>query len=202
MTADGLCQYEETLMLSTYIQSRTTHPVLVRVGAILMFAALTAVGARLTIELPFTPVPITLQVLAALLAGLVLGPRDGAASQVAYIALITAGLPVDAGGLGAATWMAPSAGYIFGFVAGAALAGWLAEVGARRSVALRFGAALAGVAAIYAVGAAWLTYGFLGGDWAQGWALGIAPFIVVDVAKAVIAAGLAEGVRAGLGRLG
>lgn len=189
-------------MLSTYIQSRSSNPALVRVVAILGFAALTAVGARLTVELPFTPVPITLQVLAVLLAGLALGAKDGAASQVAYLAAFTAGLPVDAGGLGTAAWTRPSAGYLAGFVLGAFVTGLLAEIGDRRSNVLRFGAALAGVAAIYVVGAAWLTYGFLGGDWALGWSQGIAPFIVIDIAKAVVASGLAEGARALLRQLG
>jgi biotin transport system substrate-specific component len=160
------------------------------------------VGARLTLELPFTPVPITLQVLAVLLAGLALGARDGALSQAAYVGAMTAGLPIDAGGLGTAVWARPSAGYLIGFVAGAFVAGWLAEIGDRRSRTIRFVAALGGVAVIYAVGAAWLTYGFLAGDWAQGWLLGVAPFIVVDVAKAIIASALAEGARAALARLG
>jgi biotin transport system substrate-specific component len=189
-------------MLSTYIQSRAGNPALARWAAIVAFAALTALGARLTLELPFTPVPITLQVLAVLLAGLALGAKDGALSQAAYVGAITAGLPIDAGGLGTAVWARPSAGYLVGFIAGAFVAGRLAEVGDQRSRALRFAAALGGVAAIYAVGAAWLTYGFLAGDWAQGWLLGVAPFIVVDVAKAVIASALAAGARAALARLG
>ncbi|HEY4687735.1 MAG TPA: biotin transporter BioY [Anaerolineae bacterium] len=182
-------------MLSTTIQSRTSNLVLVRVVAIVGFAALTALAARITIELPFTPVPITLQVLAVLLAGLMLGATDGALSQMAYVAAITAGLPLDAGGLGTAVWARPSAGYLIGFVAGAFVAGYLAEKGLHRRRALRFVAGMAGVAVIYLVGAAWLTLGFLGGDWIKGWALGVAPFIVVDVVKAVIASGVAEGAR-------
>jgi biotin transport system substrate-specific component len=182
-------------MLSTYLQARSTHPALMRLAGILLFAVLTAIGARLTVTLPFTPVPITLQVLAVLLAGLALGAADDAASQAAYVAAVTAGLPLDAAGLGTEVWATPTAGYLVGFVAGAFVTGLLAEAGARRSGALRVGAALAGVAAIYVGGAAWLTYGYVGGDWAKGWALGVAPFIVVDLAKAVIASALAEGAR-------
>ena len=55
---------------------------------------------------------MTLQVLAVLLAGLVLGPRDGALSQLAYLAAITAGLPLDARALGPAVWLTPDAGYL------------------------------------------------------------------------------------------
>ncbi|HLF24929.1 MAG TPA: biotin transporter BioY [Anaerolineae bacterium] len=182
-------------MLATYIQSRTTNPALIRILTIVGFVALTALCARVTIELAFTPVPITLQVLAVLLAGLALGAKDGAASQVVYVAAITAGLPLDADGLGAAVWARPSAGYLIGFIFGACVAGYLAERGLQRSRALRFMAGLAGVAAIYLVGAAWLTLGFLGGDWSQGWALGVAPFIIVDVVKALIASGVAEGIN-------
>lgn len=185
-------------MLATYIQTRTSNPVLVRIIAIIGFAALTAIGAKISINLQ--PVPITLQVLAVLLAGLTLGAKDGAASQIAYVGAITAGLPLDQGGLGAAVWAKPSAGYLLGFIVGAFVAGYLAEKGMGQNRILRFIAGLVGVVAIYIVGTAWLTYGFLGGDWAKGWQFGIAPFIVVDVAKAVIASGIAEGLRLWLSR--
>jgi biotin transport system substrate-specific component len=186
-------------MLAPYLQTRTSNPALVRGLAIVGFAALTALGARAKIDLQ--PVPITLQVLVVLLAGLSLGAKDGAASQIAYVGAITAGLPLDAGGYGALVWTRPSAGYLVGFIGGAFVAGYLAEQGPRRSQLLRFIAGLAGVAVVYLVGAAWLTLGFLGGDWAKGWAAGVQPFVVVDLAKAVIASALAEGARLWLERL-
>ena len=189
-------------MLLTYIQAHSLNPVRVRVAAIIGFAALTALTARITLYLPGNPVPITLQVMAVLLAGLVLGAKDGALSQILYIATIIAGLPVDANGLGTAAWASPTAGYLIGFVAGAFVAGYLAEQGLHRSRVLRFAAGMAGVAAIYFIGALWLTYGFLGGDWSKGWMLGIAPFIAIDIIKAIIAAMLAEGLRIGLIRSG
>ncbi len=188
-------------MLATQIQTRTAHPALIRALAIATFAAFTALAARLTITLPFTPVPVTLQVLVVLLAGLALGAKDGAASQVAYVAAITAGLPLDARGLGTAVWATPTGGFLLGFVAGAFVAGALAERGLGRNHILRLVAGLAGVAVIYLCGALWLTFGFLGGNLARGWALGVAPFILIDLAKAVIASGLAEGTRLGLRRL-
>lgn len=187
-------------MLATYIQTRTSNPILVRLVAIIGFAALSAIGAKISINLQ--PVPVTLQVLAVLLAGLTLGAKDGAASQIAYVGAIAVGLPLDQGGLGIGVWVRPSAGYLFGFIAGAFVAGYLAEKGMGKNQVLRFMAGLAGVVAIYIVGAAWLTYGFMGGDWAKGWEFGIAPFIVVDIAKAVIASGIAEGLRLWLSRAG
>lgn len=185
-------------MLSTYLQSRTSNPLLVRLLAIVGFAALTALGARLTVDLQ--PVPITLQVLFVLLAGLTLGAKAGAASQAVYVAAITAGLPLDAGGLGTVVWTRPSAGYLLGFIVGAFVAGYLAERGISHNRVWRFIAGLAGVAVIYLVGAAWLTLGYLGGDWANGWTLGVRPFIGVDIAKAILASVLAEGARAWLTR--
>jgi biotin transport system substrate-specific component len=179
-------------MLSVLARTRLSHAVLVRIIAIILFAVLTALTARVTIPLPFTPVPITLQVLAVLLAGLTLGAKDGAASQALYLAAIATGLPLDAGGFGAAVWLKPTAGYLIGFVPGALVAGYLAEKGLGHSRALRFIAGVIGVAVIYLFGAGWLTLALLGGNWAQGWAQGVVPFIGVDLIKAIIASVVAE----------
>lgn len=187
-------------MLSTYIRTRTSNATLARAASIALFAALTALTARITIPLPFTPVPITLQVMVVLLAGLTLGAKDGAFSQIVYIASIALGLPLDANGLGAAAFASPTAGYLIGFIAGAFVAGYLAERGLDRSRALRVLASIAGVGVIYFIGTAWLTQMFLGGDWAKGWALGVAPFIVIDLVKALIASATAEGARVWLNR--
>jgi biotin transport system substrate-specific component len=156
---------------------------------IILFAAFTALTARVTIPLSFTPVPITLQVLAVLLAGLVLGPTAGAASQLTYLAAIAAGLPLDASALGLAALTGPTAGYLIGFAPAAFVTGWLADkLSARR--ASRFAAPLAGTAVIYLVGVAWLAP-TVGGVRAA-WMLGVAPFVLVDVGKALVAAAVAE----------
>jgi len=182
-------------MLQSRIQSRSSNPALVRVATIVLFAALTALTARITIYLPFTPVPMTLQVMIVLLAGLTLGAKDGALSQLAYVAAIALGLPVDANGLGTAAFASPTAGYLVGFIAGAFVAGYLVERGLNRNRAWRFFASLAGVGAIYFIGTAWLTVGCLGGDAAKGFTLGVAPFIVIDLIKAVIASAATAGAR-------
>jgi biotin transport system substrate-specific component len=165
------------------------------VAAIVLFAALTALGARITIPLPFTPVPITLQVMMVLLAGLTLGAKDGALSQIIYVGTILIGLPFDAKGIGAAALIGATAGYLIAFIPAAYVTGWLAEKGAQGKRAWSFAASLVGVGVIYLLGTAWLSIGFLGSDFTLGWALGVAPFIVVDVLKALIAAGCAEGMR-------
>jgi biotin transport system substrate-specific component len=179
-------------MLVTQARTFLSIRTLPRIAVIGAFAALSALSARVTITLPFTPVPVTLQVLAVLLAGMVLGPRDGALSQLAYLAAITAGLPLDARMLGPAVWATPTAGYLIGFVAGAYAAGWVARRARTRLPGAEFLAGAAGIFAIYAVGATWLTLGFLHGDVAKGIAAGVAPFILIDSLKAVLAAGVSE----------
>ncbi len=190
------------MSLSTLAPTRSTWlPLAIGVFGITL---LTALGARWTIDIG--PVPVTLQVLFVLVGGLVLGARAGAASQVAYVAAITAGLPLDAGPYGAAVWGRPSAGYLIGFIAGAFVTGWLRErlttatTPLPRAFVSQVLAGLAGVAVIYAIGASWLTVLFLGGDWSQGWAFGVAPFVLVDTAKAILAAVLALGLGSALRR--
>ena len=158
--------------------------------SVLFFAALTALTARIAIPLPFTPVPVTLQVLAVLLAGLVLGSRAGALAQVAYLAAVASGLPFTAAGSGGpAAFVGPTAGYLLAFAPAAFVAGWIAERRAGAVVALLL-AALTGVAVIYLVGAAWLSV-WLGGDLTKAWRLGVAPFVLIDLLKAAAAAAVA-----------
>lgn len=154
---------------------------------VLFFTMLTALAARITI--PIGPVPITLQTLAVVLSGLVLGARGGAAAQLAYLGLIAIGLPLDAYGLGPAAFFGPTAGYLIGFVPAAYVAGWLAEGLSVQRWWGNFVAAVVGMAMIYAVGASWLAYLT---DWSIAWSAGIAPFILVDLLKALIAASVAE----------
>jgi biotin transport system substrate-specific component len=96
-------------------------------SGIIAFTALTIVGAHISIPLPFTPVPLTLQTLFVLLAGAFLGAAAGAASQIKYMVLGAAGLPVFAGGSagGLARLLGPTGGYLVGFVAASYFLGWL-----------------------------------------------------------------------------
>jgi biotin transport system substrate-specific component len=160
------------------------------VATIAIFAALTALTARITIYLPFSPVPITLQTLAVVLAGLVLGARGGAMSQLAYLGLIAVGLPFDANGVGPAAFFGPTAGYLIGFVPAAFVAGYLAERFSAKSWWGNFAAALVGMLAIYLVGFLWL--GIMIGSMEKAIMVGVLPFIVLDLVKAGIAAGVAE----------
>lgn len=161
-------------------ESLAGAPALRRAIAVLLFAALTAVGARVAIPLPGTPVPFTFQVLTVLLAGFLLGPRLGAASQGAYLLAGISGLPVFAAGGGLPYLLGPTGGYLLAYPAAAALVGWLAW---RSSPSLVKDVAglVAGVAVIHAGGVTWLS-AMAGHEAAL--ALGVVPFLAVDGLKA------------------
>ncbi len=126
-----------------------------------LFAAVMAVSAF--IRIPVGPVPLTLQSAAALTAGYVLGPAGGAASMALYMAVGLAGVPVFAQGGGPMYVLTPTFGYILGFIACAALTGWLAGLNRRGSVPAAYAIMLAGLTAIYIPGVIWLgiTLGWL-----------------------------------------
>ena len=160
-------------------------------------AGLMALSARASFHLPFTPVPVTMQVFTALLCGLVLGSRLGAASQMLYVAAGAAGLPVFADGKGTAAVLGPTGGYIVGFIAAAFLAGLIAErLSSRPTLGASLGAA-AGVVVIYLCGASWLAVWLAAvGERVtigSAWLLGTAPFLGVDCLKAIAAAAIATG---------
>ncbi len=157
-----------------------------RLALIAGFALFTGVAAQVRVPLPFTPVPITLQVLAVILAGLMLGSRDGFLSQLLYVGLVAVGLPLATGGAGGvAPFLGPTAGYLISFPIAAAVVGLLAGDGAGRGRS--FLAAIAGAAIIYVFGATWLGV-TLHLTPAQAVALGVTPFLLVDLGKAVLAA--------------
>ncbi|MEN9730859.1 MAG: Biotin transporter BioY [Actinomycetota bacterium] len=153
--------------------------------------ALTAAAAQLSI--PMWPVPITGQTFAVLLVGAALGTARGAISIALYVLLGAAGLPIFAAGKAGFTF-GPTLGYLFGFIAAAAVVGFFAEREIGRkwfSVALGF---VAANAVIYAFGLPWLAI-FLG---ANSWpndlqstlTAGLYPFIVGDAIKIALASTL------------
>ena len=163
-----------------------------------MFAALTAVmGLIPPITVGILPVPITLQTLAVMLAGALLGPWRGALSQVLLIALVAAGLPLLAGGRGGmGALLGPTGGYIFGWVLGALVIGLItvsfydrARAAWINAVILFAACIVGGVLVVYLMGSGWLSM-TTGMD--IGTALtGNVVFIPGDTAKAVIATAVA-----------
>jgi biotin transport system substrate-specific component len=155
--------------------------------AVVAFAGLTALMAQVRIPLGFTPVPVTGQTFAVLLAGASLGARLGGASQLLYLAAGAVGFPVfTGGGSGVEYFTGATAGYLIGFVLAAALVGRLAERGQDRKVNTAITAFLAGSAVIYTCGALGLMI-TADMDLTTAIARGVAPFVFGDLLKAVAA---------------
>lgn len=161
-----------------------SRPFVIGIG-IVAFILATAAGAYVAIPLPFTAVPITLQPLAVILAGALLGPWAGASAMAGYLALGIGGAPVfSAGHAGLAWLMGPTGGYLIAYPAAAFLVGVIA--GESRNW-LRLGLALAsGVGVIYVGGVTqlWLLTG-------QGMnevlLQGVLPFLPGDLLKVLVA---------------
>lgn len=115
-----------------------------------LFCALTVVGAFVKIPIPH--IPLTLQTLMVMLAGLVLGSRRGALSQILYLVLGLIGLPIFAQGGGPAYILQPSFGFLLGFCAGAYVIGTIAEMGSKLTTSRTFLALIVGQAVIYLLG--------------------------------------------------
>ena len=149
-------------------------------------ALLVALASQIAVPLPGTPVPMTLQPLAVLLAGGLLGPRRGAAAMALYLLAGAAGLPVFTpfGAPGLLRLFGPTGGYLLAFPFAAALVGWIA---ARRPgwAGLLLGP-LAGMAAIHLGGMAQLLV--LTGSLRAAVAAGAAPFVLGDALKVLVAA--------------
>lgn len=162
-------------------------------------AAFTAGMAQIAIKLPFTPVPITLQTLAVIISGMVLGSRWGTLSQLEYVALGLSGVPVFAGGgAGLGHLLGPTGGYLIGFIGAAFASGLIVELWRGKGSFVKFFlAGIAGIIVIYLMGALWLSVWLSLLQQTAGtkailtaWDLGIKPFILPDMLKVVIAAGI------------
>jgi biotin transport system substrate-specific component len=143
-------------------------------------------GAQVAIPLPGTPVPLTLQTLSVVLVGFALGMRRGLAAVAAYLLAGALGAPVFAGFASITSLWGPTSGYLLGFLPAVALSGWATDRGWKHPVA-RFGVAVIAQGIIIAIGSAVLST-FVG--WHQVWAMGIAWFLVGDVVKSALAAGI------------
>lgn len=157
----------------------------------LIGSALLTLSAK--VQVPFWPVPMTLQSLAVLVIGAAFGWRLGAATVLLYLAEGAFGLPVFAntppGVAGPLYFAGPTGGFLLGFVAAAALVGYLAERGWTGGPLRIFLAVTLGHAVLFAFGLAWLAV--LAGP-AKAWALGGQPFLLATALKTVLAAALIQ----------
>ena len=155
-----------------------------------LFAALISAGAFITI--PFGPVPIVLQNLFTLLAGLVLGPVLGASAVALFVLAGAIGIPVFANNgspMGITRIIGPTGGYLFGYLLGAAVAGLIAgfpRPGKNVPFWRLILAAAAGMLVVYVPGLLRLKF-FLNIDWRQTVAAGFLPFIIGDAVKGAAA---------------
>jgi biotin transport system substrate-specific component len=177
----------------------------VRMAAVLFVTTLTAAAAQVSVPLPFTPVPFTIQPLVVLVGATALGARLGAVSQLLYLMLGAAGLPVFAASPvlppGMARLLGPTAGFLLAYPLAAYATGWLAERGFDRRYASSVLAMLAGLVIVFAGGVAWLAW-WMPGPWGLDVALANAvyPFILADLLKVCAAAAVLPAVWALLGK--
>jgi biotin transport system substrate-specific component len=170
-------------VLADLVPGAQVRDVALVVGA----AALTGLAAQVSIPLPFTPVPISLQTFTVVLSGAALGPIRGGLGMGLYLVAGIAGIP----------WFSeqrsgfdfPSFGYIIGFVLAAVIVGWLARRGLDRSVSGTVAIMVLGNLVIYAIGVSWLANS-LGVDVPRALELGAWPFLIGDALKIALAAGL------------
>jgi biotin transport system substrate-specific component len=182
----------------------------IQIASVLFITVLTAAAAQISIPLPFTAVPLTLQPMVVLVGGLALGSRLGAASQILYLAAGIAGLPVFAASAalppGALRLLGPTGGYLMAYPVAAFVAGYLAERGFDRRYVTSVLAMFAGLAIIFVSGVLWLGLFArpLTGGAAVGLqsalATGLYPFILPDLIKLAIAAGLVPALWRLIGR--
>ncbi len=168
--------------------STPAHRALRSVALAVVGTLLLTIAAK--IQVPFYPVPMTMQTFVVLTLGMAYGWRLGGATLILYLAEGAAGLPVFAGtpekGIGIVYMLGGTGGYLVGFVLAAAVCGWLAERGWDRNVVATALAMLAGNVLIYVPGL--LRLGILYGwdkpilEW------GLTPFILGDLTKLALAA--------------
>lgn len=170
------------IRVSERMYNRARHLALILLGTGI-------IAATAQVYIPTQPVPFTGQTFGVLLTAGALGFRRGVLATLLYLALGAAGLPIFAEGKHGTEWLvAATGGYLVGFVVASAIVGRLAELGWDRSFVGSIGAMVIGSLAIYAVGVPWLAYRAFDGDLQGAIAAGMAPFLLWDAMKLVLAA--------------
>jgi biotin transport system substrate-specific component len=192
--------------LLTTIAARADMATGIRIAAVLFMTVLTAAAAQVSIPLPFTPVPLTLQPMIVLLGGAALGSRLGMASQVLYLLAGLAGLPVFATAAalpqGPLRLLGPTGGYLMAYPLAAFVTGWLAERGFDRRYFTSVVAMAAGLSVVFACGLVWLAWLALPvpAGFANALRIGLYPFIGPDLVKILVASAVLPAVWKLVGR--
>jgi biotin transport system substrate-specific component len=191
-------QNQKATTIPGFLQSTAGENALVRDLLLIVGASLLiAIAAQVAVPLPFSPVPMTLQPMAILLVGAVLGSARGAAAAALYLLEGATGLPVFAQGKGGIYWLiaGPTAGYLLSYPLVAWVTGALSERGWSRSILRTVAMMAAGITLIHLGGWSWLSAVIgLGPD--RAFAVGTAPFLAGDLVKIAIAAALLQSIQA------
>jgi biotin transport system substrate-specific component len=177
---------------AVFVGSDRAHPWVFETCTILGAGLFIALCARITLPLPFTPVPLTFENFGVLLVGLLLGSRRGFAALALYLAEGLAGLPVfnPAGRGGLMQILGPTGGYLMAYPFVALVAGWIFERG-RKSFARAAAANFAAEIVLFAGGLSWL--GILTHSVLRALVYGLYWFGFAEVIKIMIAAAIASG---------
>lgn len=157
-----------------------------------LFAAITAVCSMVSIPLPFSPVPVNLATLSVFLSGGLLGSKAGAVSQLVYVILGAAGLPVFHNFTGGLSILAgPTGGFLIGYIAAAFIVGIFAERSAppqelKIFISFKVIGFMAGLASCYALGTIWFMYIMKANIWTALISC-VFPFLIGDALKIVFA---------------
>lgn len=156
-----------------------------------LLAAILCVSSYINIPLPFSPVPITAQVLVIFMIGLLLRPRPAFMTVLVWALLGMAGLPVFSGGRGGvAVFAGPTGGYLVGYFLGAVATSYLCKK-CRRNGRKLLVLLCAGIPLIYVAGIPWMKF-VTGMEWPAACVTGIAPYLPWDIIKAVAAVFIAK----------
>ncbi|WP_350258690.1 biotin transporter BioY [Scrofimicrobium sp. R131] len=179
--------------MNSVVRARVQVNSLVRSAAAVVggVAALTLLS-QVTIPLPFTPVPLSLGTLGAMLLGVFLGSKRGVAAAALYAVLGMVGAPVFAGWSSGV--MIVSFGYVLGYVAAAGLMGLWMERARHGGYFSALGATLGSSVIIYLFGLGWMM-GMFAMPLEQALALGVVPFLVGDALKSLVIAGTARALK-------
>jgi biotin transport system substrate-specific component len=163
-----------------------------QVAIVLSASLFVALCARVTLPLPFTPVPLTLQNFGVLLVGLALGSRRGFAALALYLIEGASGMPVfnPTGPGGVAQLMGVTGGFLLAYPFAAGLAGWIAERG-KASFARAAAAGVLAEVVLFAGGLSWLAV--LTHSLAQALRFGLYWFVFAEVIKVMLAAAVSTG---------
>ena len=160
------------------ILGKTTNDIFYILYTSIVGSILLAISSK--IQIPLTPVPVTLQTLVLLVMSMLVGWRGALGATLLYLFQGAIGLPVFAHGAGLVYLLGPTGGYLFGFIVASIVVGFLAEKGWDKSIILTFVTLTIGTLSIYFCGVLWLAQLK---DFNTAIVFGLLPFITPDILK-------------------